>query len=48
MAIKLNQIELQDLKKQYPNKKIGFTCSCWDLLHAGHNLFLRAQFSPHL
>jgi glycerol-3-phosphate cytidylyltransferase len=21
--------------------KIGFTCSCWDLLHAGHLLFLK-------
>ena len=45
MAIKLNQIELQDLKKQYPDKKIGFTCSCWDLLHAGHNLFLRDAYN---
>jgi len=21
--------------------KVGFTCSCWDLLHAGHLLFLK-------
>ena len=23
------------------NKKIGFTCSCFDLLHAGHILMLK-------
>ena len=31
---------LDEIKKLFANKKIGFTCSCWDLLHAGHNLFL--------
>ena len=26
---------------EYGNKKIGFTCSCFDLLHAGHILMLK-------
>ena len=26
---------------QFANKKIGFTCSCFDLLHAGHILMLK-------
>lgn len=41
MAIRLLFDELNFFKNLYPNKKIGFTCSCWDLLHAGHNIFLR-------
>ncbi len=32
--------ELQTFKEANPNKIIGVTFSCWDLLHAGHNLFL--------
>jgi glycerol-3-phosphate cytidylyltransferase len=28
------------LRQKYPGLKIGITFSCWDLLHAGHNLFL--------
>jgi len=32
---------LADLRLKYPNSKIGVTFSCWDLLHAGHNLFLQ-------
>jgi len=31
---------LTDLRQKYPGLKIGITFSCWDLLHAGHNLFL--------
>ena len=31
---------LTELHLKYPNLKIGVTFSCWDLLHAGHNLFL--------
>jgi len=29
------------LKKKYKNKKIGFTCSCFDLLHTGHCIMLK-------
>lgn len=28
-------------KQEFKNKKIGVSFSCWDLLHAGHNLFLK-------
>ena len=45
MAIKLSYTDLQSFKTQYPDKKIGFTCSCWDLLHAGHNIFLRDAYN---
>ncbi len=31
---------LNDFRKKNFNKKIGVTFSCWDLLHAGHYLFL--------
>jgi glycerol-3-phosphate cytidylyltransferase len=31
---------LVELRQKYPDSKIGVTFSCWDLLHAGHNLFL--------
>ena len=39
MNIDLNQIK--EIKKKYKNKKIGFTCSCFDLLHYGHCLMLK-------
>lgn len=29
-----------NLKKKYKDKIIGFTCSCFDLLHCGHCLML--------
>lgn len=29
------------LKSKYSGKKIGFTCSCFDLFHAGHVLMLK-------
>lgn len=41
MSVILNVSQLTEFKILNKNKKIGFTCSCWDLLHAGHNLFLR-------
>lgn len=31
---------LIELRQKYAGLKIGITFSCWDLLHAGHNLFL--------
>ena len=31
---------LVELRQKYLDSKIGVTFSCWDLLHAGHNLFL--------
>jgi len=36
--------KLHEVKKIitcWPEKKIGFTCSCFDLLHAGHMLMLK-------
>ena len=45
MAIPLSFEEIKSLKTKDPSKKIGFTCSCWDLLHAGHNLFLFDSYS---
>ncbi len=41
MAIKIDSKNLEFFRKLFENTKIGFTCSCWDLLHAGHNLFLK-------
>ena len=38
MAIKLDN--LRQFRENNLDKKIGVTFSCWDLLHAGHNLFL--------
>jgi glycerol-3-phosphate cytidylyltransferase len=38
MALRIDN--LQQFRKNNRNKKIGVTFSCWDLLHAGHNLFL--------
>ena len=37
------QIDLKDLalfRKNHTSKDIGVAFSCWDLLHAGHQLFL--------
>ena len=28
------------IKNKYKNKKIGFTCSCFDILHCGHCIML--------
>lgn len=41
MAIKINLEDLDSFRRVFQDKNIGFTCSCWDLLHAGHNLFLK-------
>lgn len=32
---------ITSLKKKYSGKKIGFTCSCFDLLHCGHCIMLK-------
>ena len=32
--------DLMNFKNDNINKNIGVTFSCWDLLHAGHNIFL--------
>lgn len=32
--------DLEKFKLEHLDKKIGCTFSCWDLLHAGHNIFL--------
>jgi len=34
-----HQINL--IRQKYANKKIGFTCSCFDLLHTGHLIMLQ-------
>lgn len=33
-------IEAAKVREIFPNKKIGFTCSCFDLLHTGHAIML--------
>lgn len=40
MAKFLRLEELTEFRKENQDKKIGVTFSCWDLLHAGHNIFL--------
>ncbi len=40
MAEILRIDELDNFRKENVGKKIGVTFSCWDLLHAGHNIFL--------
>lgn len=32
---------IKNLKEKYKNKKVGFTCSCFDLLHCGHCIMLK-------
>lgn len=43
MSIKIDLYsqEYKNIQNKYKNKIIGATFSCWDLLHAGHNLFLK-------
>ena len=36
----LNIEQIKKLKIKYSYKKIGFTCSCFDLLHCGHCIML--------
>ena len=33
--------QLIEFREKYYNKKIGFTCSCFDLLHTGHVIMLK-------
>lgn len=33
--------QIQNIKDKYKGKKIGFTCSCFDLLHTGHLIMLQ-------
>jgi len=40
MAVKIDVDDLSKFRKTEINKHIGVTFSCWDLLHAGHQLFL--------
>ena len=40
MAIQIDPADLAQFKQSNSNKVIGATFSCWDLLHAGHQLFL--------
>ena len=36
----INKELIYKLKNKYIGKKIGFTCSCFDLLHCGHCIML--------
>jgi glycerol-3-phosphate cytidylyltransferase len=40
MAEFINIKNLSNFREVFKNKKIGTTFSCWDLLHAGHHIFL--------
>lgn len=40
MAVKIDINDLSTFRSFNINKHIGVTFSCWDLLHAGHQLFL--------
>jgi len=40
MAVKLEVNYLSQFRNANSERKIGVTFSCWDLLHAGHHLFL--------
>ena len=40
MAELIDINNLANFRKIFKNKKIGTTFSCWDLLHAGHHIFL--------
>ena len=41
MALTDDLQRLIEFRKKYYNKKIGFTCSCFDLLHTGHVIMLK-------
>ena len=36
----LNTGKIAELKNKYSKQKIGFTCSCFDILHSGHCIML--------
>ena len=40
MSVKIDINHLSNFRNTNIDKKIGVTFSCWDLLHAGHQLFL--------
>lgn len=40
MAVQISINDLSKFRNTYMDKKIGVTYSCWDLIHAGHQLFL--------
>ena len=40
MSVNIDINDLSNFRNTNINKKIGVTFSCWDLLHAGHQLFL--------
>jgi glycerol-3-phosphate cytidylyltransferase len=40
MAVRIDIGDLGAFRNANRNNKIGVTFSCWDLLHAGHQLFL--------
>lgn len=40
MAVKIDINDLSTFRNVNITKRIGVTFSCWDLLHAGHHLFL--------
>jgi glycerol-3-phosphate cytidylyltransferase len=40
MSVKIEVSDLSKFRNINADKKIGVTFSCWDLLHAGHHLFL--------
>ena len=40
MSVKIDVKDLSKFRNANLNKNIGVTFSCWDLLHAGHQLFL--------
>ena len=40
MAQCIDIINLSNFREVFKNKRIGVTFSCWDLLHAGHHIFL--------
>jgi glycerol-3-phosphate cytidylyltransferase len=40
MSVKIDINELSNFRNTNISKKLGVTFSCWDLLHAGHQLFL--------
>ncbi len=41
MAELIDIKHLSSFREVFKNKTIGVTFSCWDLLHAGHHLFLK-------
>ena len=40
MAELIDINHLTHFREVFKTKKIGVTFSCWDLLHAGHHIFL--------